>query len=121
MPLPLFSSQPPSRSLPTGFGSPVKDATLKTKAINALQEVNIRHISFKAVAYTWLVVMIWAAWKISPFSGAWTLPQRPDQNAIRQTNIARYAFIHNAGEIRPGAYILVLLSLPLFPSSLVLL
>jgi hypothetical protein len=98
MPLPLFSSQPPSPSFPTGFGSPVKDATLKTKAINALQDVNICHISFKAVAYTWLVVMIWAAWKISPFSGAWTLPQRPGRIPIRQAKIARYAFIPNAGD-----------------------
>jgi hypothetical protein len=98
MPLPLFSSQPPSPSLPTGFGSPVNDATLKTKAINALQEVNICHIFFKAVAYTWLAVMIWVAWKISPFSGAWTLPQRPERIPIRQANIARYAFIPNAGD-----------------------
>jgi hypothetical protein len=90
MPLPLFSSEPPSPNLTaTAFGSPVKGVTLKTKAINALQDFKIYHFAFKAMAYIWLALMVWMAWKISPFSGAWTRPQQTDRIPIRQTNIAR--------------------------------
>lgn len=94
MPLPLFSSESSSSNLPTdAFGSPFRDVTIKMKAINALQDINIYHFAFKTMAYTWLAFMIWIAWKISPFSGAWTLPRRTDRIPIRQTNIARYTSI----------------------------
>jgi hypothetical protein len=90
MPLPFFSSEPSSPNLSTtAFGSPVKNGSLKNKAINALQDFNIAHFAFKTMAYAWLALMAWVAWKISPFSGAWTLPQRTDRVPIRQTNIAR--------------------------------
>jgi hypothetical protein len=90
MPLPLFSSEPSSPNSSTAaFGSPVKHGTIKNKAFNALQDFNIAHFAFKTMAYTWLAFMIWVAWKISPFSGSWTLPQRTDRVPIRQSNIAR--------------------------------
>ena len=90
MPLPLFSSEPSSpRSSTVAFGSPVKRVTLKSKAFDALQGVNIYHIGLKTLAYTWLALMLWFAWKITPFSGAWTLSQRNDRIPIRQSNIAR--------------------------------
>jgi hypothetical protein len=90
MPLPLFSSGTSSpNSSPTTFGSHIKHGSLKNKAINALQDLNIYHFAFKTVAYSWLAFIAWMAWKISPFSGAWTLPQRTDKVPIRGSNIAR--------------------------------
>jgi hypothetical protein len=90
MPLPLFSSGTSSPNpLPTAFGSHIKRGSLKNKAINALQDFNIYHFAFKTVAYSWLAFIVWMAWKISPFSGAWTLPQRTDSVPIRWNNIAR--------------------------------
>jgi hypothetical protein len=90
MPLPLFSSGTSSLyPSPTTFGSHIQRDSLKNKAIDALQDLNIYHFAFKTVAYSWLAFIAWMTWKISPFSGAWTLPQRTDRVPIRQNNVAR--------------------------------
>jgi hypothetical protein len=90
MPLPIFSSGTPyPNSSPTTFGSHIKRSSLKNKAIDALQDFNIYHFAFKTVAYSWLAFIAWIAWKISPFSGAWTLPQRADRVPVLQSNVVR--------------------------------
>lgn len=54
------------------------------------EEVNWLHVSFKALALSYLAFFAWLAWGMSPWAGNISTPQRPDKFPILNQDISKY-------------------------------
>jgi hypothetical protein len=72
------------------FGSPLPRQSFRGNTFIFLQGINIYHAAYKTIVYIWLAGIFWLAWSLSPFSGAWSRPQRLDKISLHPSNIARY-------------------------------